>query len=183
MDLGLQPLQRCPACCKRYWTKDGRLKRCPRCQGPLQDGLERRQEFHSGYATEKEAELELAKVAGAIAPGTHIEVSRLLLDDFLSEHWLPAIRPTIRATTFLSYESQIRNYLSPQLGRTPLQQLSPVHINALYAKLLTEQRRDKAFPENRKKPEDLKPLAPATVRRIHATLQRALRDAARSNLI
>jgi ssDNA-binding Zn-finger/Zn-ribbon topoisomerase 1 len=33
IDLGLQALQRCPSCRKRYWTKDGRLKRCPKCQG------------------------------------------------------------------------------------------------------------------------------------------------------
>jgi len=82
MDLGLQSLQRCPACRKRYWRKDGRLKCCPKCQGPLEDGLARRQEFHSGSRTKKEAELELVKVAGAIASGTHIEASRLLIDDF-----------------------------------------------------------------------------------------------------
>jgi len=183
VDLGLQPLQRCPACRKRYWTKDGRLKRCPRCQGPLEDRLERRQEFHSGYATRKEAESELAKVAGAIANGTHIEASRLLVDDFLRAHWLPAVRPTIRPTTFLSYLGHIENHLSPHLGRTPLQQLSPAHINALYAKLLTESRTGRALPENKKESEELPPLAPATVRRIHATLHRALRDAVRWNLI
>ena len=97
--------------------------------------------------------------------------------------WLPAIRPTIRATTFLSYEGHIENHLSPTFGRIPLQQLSPAHINAFYAKLLTESRAGRALPENRKKDEELKPLAPATVRRIHATLHRALRDAVRWNLI
>ena len=57
--------------------------------------LARRQEFHSGFATKREAELELAKAAGAIANGTHIEASRLLVDDFLKKQWLPAIRPTV----------------------------------------------------------------------------------------
>ena len=68
-DLGLQPLQlqRCPACRKRYWTKDGRLKHCPRCQGPMEDDLQRRQEFRSGFLTRREAETELAKVVAAIA--------------------------------------------------------------------------------------------------------------------
>ena len=60
------------------------------------------------------------------------------MDDFLRTQWLPAIRPTIRATTFLSYEGHIDNHLSPDLGRIPLQQLSAAHINALYAKLLAE---------------------------------------------
>ena len=53
VDLGLQPLQRCPACRKRYWTRDGRLTCCPKCGGPLEEGMARRQEFHSGYATKK----------------------------------------------------------------------------------------------------------------------------------
>ena len=183
VDLGLQPLQRCPACRKRYWTKDGRLRRCPKCQGPLEEGLQRRQEFHSGFATKREAEVELGKVAGAIASGMHIEASRVLVDDFLRDHWLPAVRPTIRATTYLSYIGHVDNHLSPNFGRIPLQQLSPAHINAFYARLLTEPRAAKALPENRKQGEELRPLAPATVRRIHATLHRALRDAVRWNLI
>ncbi len=183
VDLGLQPLQRCPACRKRYWTKDGRLRRCPRCQGPLEDGLARRQEFHSGYASKKEAEAELAKVAGAIAGGTHVEASRLLVDDFLRTQWLPAIRPTIRETTYLSYVGHVDTHLSPALGRIPLQQLSPAHLNAFYAKLLSEKRKGRALPENRGKYQEPRPLAPATVRRIHATLHRALRDAVRWNLI
>ena len=95
IDLGLQPLQRCPACRKRYWTKDGKLKRCPKCQGSLEDDLARRQEFHSGFATKREAETELAKAAGAIANGTHIEASRLLVEEFLKKQWLPAIRPDL----------------------------------------------------------------------------------------
>lgn len=183
VDLGLQPLQRCPACRKRYWLKDGRLRRCPKCQGPLEEGLERRQESHSGFATKKEAELELAKVAGALANGTHIEASRLLVDDFLRNQWLPTIRPTIRATTYLSYVGHIENHLSPAFGRIQLQQLSPAHINGLYSKLLTESRQSRALPENRKEDEQLEPLSSATVRRIHATLHRALKDAVRWNLI
>jgi integrase len=186
VDLGLQPLQRCPACRKRYWTKDGRLKRCPKCSGPLEDGLARRQEFHSGYASKKEAETELAKVAGALASGTHIEASRLLLDDFLKKRWLPAIRPTVRATTFLSYEGHIENHLVPVLGRIPLQQLTATQINAFYAKLLVENKKSRAgkVVEGGGENEEKKtPLAPATVRRIHATLHRALRDAVRWNLI
>jgi integrase len=176
-------LQRCPACRKRYWTKDGRLERCPKGQGPLEDRLERRQEFHSGFATKREAPMELAKVAGAVAGGMHIEASRLPMDDFLRDQWLPAIRPTIRATTYLSYLGHIENHLSPAFGRVPLQQLSAAHINAYYAKLLTESRAGRALPQKRKKQEELKPLAPATVRRIHATLHQALRDAIRWNLI
>jgi integrase len=68
--------------------------------------------------------------------------------------------------------------VSPELGRVALQQLTATHINTLYAKLLTEGKRNKADPQGKRGP-----LAPATVRRIHATLHRALRDAVRWNLL
>ena len=182
VDLGMQPLQRCPACRKRYWTRDGRLACCPKCGGLLEDDQARRQEFHSGFATKKEAETELAKLLGAIAGGTHIQSSRLTVKDFLCEHWLPAIRPTIRPTTLLSYQGHVENYLVPELGLTPLKELSPAQLNAFYRRLLTEPRRKWTTRSPKKLAKESRPLAPATVRRIHATLHRALRDAVRWNL-
>lgn len=172
VDLGAQPLQRCPACRKRYWLERERLKRCPRCQGSLEDRLERRQELYTGYKTKREAETALAKVAGEIASGTHIESSKLLVDEFLRTEWLPAIRATIRPTTYLSYQGHVEHHLIPAFGRIPLQQLSGAHLNAYYAKLLSEKQEGKH-----------RQLAPGTVRRIHATLHRALRDAVRWNRI
>jgi len=41
VDFGMQPLQRCPACRKRYWTRDGRLPGCPKCGGLLEEDLAR----------------------------------------------------------------------------------------------------------------------------------------------
>ena len=133
---------------------------------------ERRLEFHTGFATKREAETALALVAGAMASGTHIQASRLLVRDYLLSEWLPAIRSTIRPTTFASYDAHVERYLIPAFGQTPLQQLTASHLNVYYTKLLTEKRKR----ANR-------PLAPATVRRIHATLHRALKDAVRWNKI
>ena len=172
VDLGERPLQRCPLCHKRYWIEQERLKKCPKCSGPLEEGLARRQELHTGYETKREAELALAQVAGSIASGTHIQASRLLVRDYLLSEWLPAIRSTIRPSTFASYESHVALYLLPAFGQMPLQELSASHLNALYAKLLSEKRLRAG-----------RPLAPATVRRIHATLHRALKDAVRWNKI
>ena len=107
VDLGPHPLQHCPACHKRYWSYWGRFKSCPKCHGALEDRLERRQEFHTGYESKKEAEQELAKVLASLANGVHIEPSKMLLSDFLRNEWLPAIRPTIRPTTFSSYETHV----------------------------------------------------------------------------
>jgi integrase len=167
VDLGPHPLQHCPACRKRYWSDRGRLKACPKCRGPLEDRLARRQEFHTGFESKKEAEQELAKVLAALAVGIHIEPSKMLLADFLRSEWLPAIRPTIRPTTFSSYETHVERHIIPRIGSLPLQQVTGVQINLLYARLLSE-------PDSHGRL-----LSPSTVRRVHATLHRALKDAVR----
>jgi len=172
IDLGPRPLQRCPTCRKRYWTEGRRLEGCPRCFGRLQDLVQRRQEFHTGYKTKREAEEELAKAITAITSGCYIEPSKMLVSDFLTGEWLPAIRHTIRPTTFLSYKGHVEGHLVPALGRIPLQQLTGAHINAFYAKLLSENG-----------DEEKRQISPSTVRRIHATLHRAMKDAVRWNQI
>lgn len=167
VDLGPQPVQHCSACRKRYWADHGLLRACPKCHGALDDRVERRQEFHTGYETKKEAEQELAKVLAALATGAHIEPSKQVLSDFLRDEWLPAIRPTIRPTTYSSYETHIERHIIPRIGSLQLQQLTGAQINLLYARLLSE-------------PDDKgRLLSPSTVRRVHATLHRALKDAVR----
>ena len=107
VDLGLQLLQRCLVCCKRCWTERESLRKCPKCHGPLDDRIERRQEFHTGFATKKGAETALALVAGAMASGTRIQASRLLVRDYLLNEWLPAIRFTIRPTALASQVAHV----------------------------------------------------------------------------
>lgn len=47
------------------------------------------------------------------------------------ERWLnDAMRTTIRPSTFATYETQVRVHLVPSLGRIPLQQLGPQHVQA-----------------------------------------------------
>ena len=96
----------------------------------------------------------------------------MLLGEFLSKEWLPAIESTIRPTTFLSYRGHVERHLVPALGRVPLQQLTGAQINAFYAKLLSQGGND-----------GKRKISPSTVRRIHATLHRALKDAVRWNKI
>lgn len=169
-ELGPQPLQRCPVCHKRFWIKRERLPNCPLCHGPLEETVKRRQEMKAGFATKREAQEALTKVLASISTGTHIEPSRVLTSEFLTGEWLPAIRSTIRPTTYLSYQGHVECHVIPALGTLPLQQVSAPHINAFYSRMLTEGRgKDKGG------------LSPATVRRVHATLHRALKDAVKWN--
>src|SRR5680860_1402401 len=139
-ELGPQPLQRCPSCRKRFWIKRERLASCPICRGPLEETVTRRQEMKAGFATKREAQEALTTVMASLSSGTYIEPSRMLTSEFLRGEWLPAIRSTIRPTTYLSYQGHVERHIIPALGVLPLQQLSAPRINAFYARLLTEGR-------------------------------------------
>jgi integrase len=90
------------------------------------------------------------------------------LGHFLVGQWLPAIERTVRATTFINYRVHVERHLVPHLGAVPLDEVTGTLINKVYADLLVGGNVTNGGP-----------LSPTTVRRIHATLHRALRDAVR----
>ena len=90
----------------------------------------------------------------------------MTLDDWL-EYWMEEIiRPTRADTTVYGYTKIITNHLSPALGETPVQQLTPQHIQQYYTMLL----RDKG-------------LSPNTIRRHHDLLSSALRTAVKQDIL
>lgn len=93
---------------------------------------------------------------------------RIQLDDYLCDRWLPAIRTRVRPSTWASYRTHIRHQVAPRLGDRFLSEISPADLNTLYADLLEEGRSDGKGG-----------LRPSSVRRVHAVLHRALRDAVR----
>ena len=92
--------------------------------------------------------------AGIASPGSETVAA------FLAA-WLEGARPTLKPRTAERYDEQIRLHLVPLLGRRPLARLAPEHVQGAYASLLA------------------RGLSPATVRRSHATLHRALEQAVR----
>ena len=134
----------------------------------IDDTGRRRQQWRGGFATKREAERELAKTLRELQTGDYVAPSDQTFGDFLVSEWLPAIRGTVRQTTLKSYEMHVRVHIVPRLGRTPLQKLNGARLNSFYAELASSgsSRRDGG-------------LSPATVRRVHAVVHRALRDAVR----
>lgn len=97
-----------------------------------------------------------------------MRLSETPLADFLRAEWLPAIRTTVRATTFANYVSHVESQIVPRLGDLRLCEIQGRTLNAFYAALLVEGRVDGKGP-----------LATSSVRRIHAALHKALKDAVR----
>ena len=99
--------------------------------------------------------------------GAFVEPSKLTVEAFLLEQWLPAVEGRLRPSTRANYRTNLRVHIIPALGALKLQRLTAPRIASFYSELLADGRRDG------------KGLAPKTVRNIHALLHRALKDAAR----
>lgn len=119
-----------------------------------------------GYRTRAEAKAARDEARAQLQRGAYVEPSRQTLAAFFDE-WLPAIRTTVRTSTWQSY-TDMAGHVTPRIGGLTLAQITPAHLNSLYAELLEDGRRDGTAG-----------LSPRTVRYVHTVLRRAMRDAVR----
>lgn len=131
----------------------------------------RRQKWHGGYRTKKDASQGLTEILSKLSAGTYVEPTKQTVAVFLRE-WLPAIRSTIRPGTWTSYRTNMERHVIPRIGTRQLRSINAMQLNALYAELLTNGRCDGKGG-----------LSPRTVKYTHVILHRALRDAVRWELI
>ena len=94
--------------------------------------------------------------------------------------WL-AGRRTIRKNTYRSYESHIRLYLVPHLGRIRIDRLRADHVEAMFTAIeefntLIRLAKDSDDPELRAKVKGRRVVGDASMQRIRATLRKALND-------
>ena len=100
----------------------------------------RRQKWHSGYRTKREAERARIDLLSKFDRGAYIEPSQQTLADYL-EDWLRAIEYTVRPSTFDSYSRNMRNHVVAHLGSVRLAKVDAAALNGLYSTLLTSGRR------------------------------------------
>jgi integrase len=131
----------------------------------------RRQKWHSGYRTKRDAERALSEIVASLHVGTYIEPTKQTLADFAKE-WLVAVGPTIRPSTRHSYDRNMRLHVLPRLGAVELRRVDAGMLNALYAALLADGKRTVANG-------GAGGLSPRSVRYIHTIIHRAFRDAVR----
>ena len=168
VDVGPASAQRCQRCHRRFWIERKPKELCPKCGGELAETEERRRAIKGGFATQRECQAALNKVLTAVEARTYAPPTRITVKAFLLSEWLPAVKGTLRPTTYASYTMLAREHIIPGLGSLQLQKLTPGAINALYAYLLEEGRVCGKGG-----------LSPSSVRRVHAVLHRACRDAVR----
>jgi integrase len=122
---------------------------------------QRRQVSKGGFATRAEAQRWLRGQLAQLDRGTFAEPSKLTVEQYLQDEWLPALGGTVRPVTFERHRTNCTVHLIPALGQIKLQALGPGHVVGLHNRL-----REAG-------------LRPNTVRAIHNTLSRALTDAHR----
>ena len=168
VDVGTAVAQRCQACNRRFWLERKPKTCCPRCGGELTETEERRRAIKGGFATRKECETALAKILAALEAQTFTPPTKVTVKQFLRDEWLPTVKGSLRPTAYASYAMLTREHILPRLGALQLQKLSPAAINGLYAELLEQGR---VYGEGG--------LSASSVRRVHAVLHKACRDAVR----
>ena len=131
----------------------------------------RRRRSVGGFRTKREAKAAEAEALRRIRDGALVEPSRLTVGAYLTELWLPSMASQVRATTLGGYRHNVRAYIVPRLGDIPLQRLSTARVGAFYGELVAS-----GGQKGR-------PLSPKTVRYVHTTLRRALRDAVADGLV
>jgi integrase len=130
---------------------------------PTTDG-KRRQLRRRGFATKREAQAELTAVLSDVQQGSFVRPSKLTFGHYLADRWIPAMSPTVRKTTASTY-AHMAKHLGRYLGTVPLGELSGPQLTAVYGKLIEAG------------------LSARSVRYVHVTAHRALKDAVRWHLI
>lgn len=130
----------------------------------------RRQKWHSGFRTKREAERARVDLLARLDRGEYVEHTRQVLDDYLDD-WLAAIEPTVRESTLYSYARNLRLHVRPYIGSLPLTRVDAGALNGVYAALLARGRKD-GHPQQAG-------LSPRSVRYVHVILHRAMKDAVR----
>jgi integrase len=126
------------------------------------DGVKRR--YLSGKRREDVRD-KLAKALTDRSGGLVFDAGAMTVGEYL-ERWLKgSVRSTVRMSTYERHEGIVRTHLKPALGRIKVKNLTPTHVRGLHREKLDAG------------------LAPATVRKIHSTLHKALSQAVSDGLI
>ena len=132
----------------------------------------RRQRWHGGFRTRKDAEIARTTIIGDLNSGTYAEPTRLTFREWVDEKWLPNIATRVKPSTFESYRRNMQHHVLPTLGGRRIRDIRPTLLNVLYADLLASGRRN--GPGG---------LSAKTVRYIHTIVHKALADALDAGLV
>ena len=130
----------------------------------------RRQLRRRGFATKKAAQAALVEVLAGIHHGTFVRPARTTVASYLEEWLVSLVAQGRRHSTMANYRLTLGRHVVPSLGHVELQRLSPLDLDALYARM------GEPRPDGRT-------LSKRTIRMVHTIVGKALSDAERKGLV
>jgi integrase len=125
----------------------------------------RKRRWHSFKGGKREAQIECARLIAAVDSGTGVEPSKVTVDDFVRARltqWEAA--GEISPRTAQRYRHLIKNQIVPHLGAKILRKLKPLDIELWHTTLRGS-------------------VGPRTIGHAHRVLGKALKDAARNDIV
>lgn len=126
-------------------------------------GAKRKRKYVRGR-TQREVLTKMRPLVEAARSGSLRTTRSPRLDEWMATYLDEVAASKVRPSTLSRYRQEVRLYISPALGRIPLQQIDPQHIAKFYR-------------------EQLQHLSPGSVRRLHALLRRSFTVAVRWGLV
>src|SRR5919112_589988 len=115
--------------------------------------------------TRSEVAAKLSKALADRESGLTFDADNVTVGEYLARWLSDSVRGTVRISTFERHEQLVRAHLAPTIGGMKLEKLTPAHVRSLHREKLETG------------------LSPATVRKIHSTLHKALSQAVADGLI
>ncbi len=166
VDVGPAAARRCQSCGTRFWIERRPRGACPACGGPLKTTEERRRQTKAGFSIRKACLAEMNTLLVAVEKQSYTAPTKASVREYLTGEWLPAVKATIRPSTYNSCVQHVECHVAPHIGSVKLQKLSGSQVNALYATLAESGKKDGKGG-----------LSPQTIHHVHACLHKACRDA------
>jgi integrase len=88
--------------------------------------------------------------------GLVYDAGKLTVGEYLDRWFVDSVKGTVKETTYANYAYVTRVHIRPALGRLKLKNLTPAHVRGFY--------REKSHSN----------LSPATVKKMHVVLRKAL---------
>ena len=96
-----------------------------------ENGKRRRKTFYG--KTRREVQEQLTAASRDQQRGIFMAVpQRLTVGQFLTRWLKDSVHPSVRESTYVGYEVQVRRHIVPALGDTPLAKLQPQHLQSYY---------------------------------------------------
>jgi integrase len=133
----------------------------------------RKTQFHTFRGTKRQAQVKLAELIASVAQAKYVEPHKISVAEWVRarvDHWEAA--GDISARTAERYRELVENQIAPHIGAKLLQKLRTLDIEEWHTTLRNSGRADGKGG-----------LAPRTIGHAHRVLGKALRDAAKNELV